>query len=214
MTATEQQTLAARTDGSMRDIAALALSDDWTMAEGIERLGDRSPCQAIAAYEAGMIPLVEAEPDFSGPGAKALRDWLKPIGMKLAPSMAPDVCSPWLTAVVMALSDFPAKVATQAARNAIRIPMQFLNEVDGHVRAEAEKLMERHRTALMRLRHMRDEIERAARPAQPQIAAPVDDAPMASNEIRALSPEFRRIGLAQGWITQAQIDAAEQELAA
>lgn len=199
-----------KADGSMREIARLALSDEWTMETGIKALNGCDPRQAIVAYEDSLTPLADAEPSFDGPASKGLRDWLKPIGMKIAPTMAPEVCSTWLTAVVMALSDFPAKVATQAARNAIRVPMQFLNEVDGHVRTEAEKLMGRHRTALSRLHRMRAEIERAAQPAQPQIAAPLEDEPMTDAEIRALSPQFRRIGLERGWLTQEQIDAADQ----
>lgn len=201
-----------KADGSMRELARLALSTEWTSEKGMAVLNGANPQDAIAAYEAGLKPLAEAEPNFDGPGSKGLRDWLKPIGMKISPSMAPEVCSTWLTAVVMALSDFPAKVATQAARNAIRTPMQFLNEVDGHVRAEAEKLMETHRYALRRLRWMKEDIERAAKPQQPQIASPGEDGrPLTNAEIRALAPTFRRIGLANGWLTQEQIDAADAE---
>lgn len=198
----------------MRELARLALSDEWTMAGGIALLGNNPAEAAIAAYDASLASLADTDPTLSGEAARALRDWLKPIGMKIAPTMAPDVCSTWLTSVVMALSDFPPKVATQAARNAIHIPMQFLNEVDGHVRAEAERLMDRHRHALSRLRWMRDEIERAARPPVPMIEAPRADEPMTDAEIRALSPILRRIGLGQGWITQEQLDAADAALAA
>lgn len=196
--------------GAMREAAQIALAPDWTLETALASLDGQDVGAALASYESGLVALAEAEPKLDGAGAAMVRKWLKPIGMKIAPAMGEDVAGDWLTAVMMALSDFPAKVTAQAARAAIRVPMQFLNEVDGHVRAEAERIMARHRTAVLRLRMMRDAIVRAAAPARPQLAAPEEGAtPLSAAELRALKPDFRRIGLDQGWITQAELDAAD-----
>jgi hypothetical protein len=89
--------------------------------------------------------------------------------------------------------------------------MAFLNEVDGHVRAEAERIMggTGRRSAA---EAMREAIARAAAPERPQLPAPEDGAtPLSPAELRALTPELRRMGLAQGWVTQAALDAADAE---
>lgn len=209
----------APTDGSMREAARLALSSDWTLSGALAALGGEDVPATIAAYEASMAPLGSVErlarsaDGGFGPGFTALRQALKLIGMKIAPTMSAQQCDGWLSAVSIALSDFPAKVAVQAARAALHVPMSFLNEVDGHVRAEAVRLMERHDLALRRLRSMAAEIERAARPANPQLAAPAQDQRLTGAEIRALSGPFLRIGLEQGWVTQDEVDAAIAEAA-
>lgn len=192
----------------MRELARLALSDDWTMAKGIEVLGAEDPDVAISAYEDGLVPLMEAESlergrngEF-GPGMTALRTWLRPIAMKIAPTMETELSSDWLTAVAMALSDFPAKIAVQAARAALHIPMNYLNEVDGHVRVEAERLMERHRNALWRLRQMREEIERAARPPVPQLEAVEDVQPWTLEQARGTPAYLLDVGLRAGFISR------------
>jgi hypothetical protein len=203
---------AAKAGGSMREAAQVALAADWRLEEAAALVGAADVAMAIGQFEAGLVPLGQAEPKLDGEGASLVRQWLRPIGMKIAPAMDEKVAGKWLSAVVMALRDFPAKVTAQAARAAIMIPMAYLNEVDGHVRAEAEKIMGRHRTALRRLRAMQEAIARAAAPERPQIAAPEDGAtPLSPAELRVMPPELRRIGLAQGWVTQAALDAADAE---
>lgn len=203
----------SRAGGAMREAAQIALAEDWTLAGAVAVVAGDDVDQALAGYEAGLAPLAETEPRFDGDGAAAVRQWLKPIGMKIAPAMGKEVAGDWLSAVMMALSDFPAKVIVQATRSAIRVPMQYLNEVDGQVRAEAEKIMARHRTALLRLRQMQEAIRRAAEPERPALAPPEDGAtPLSPAELRALTPDLRRIGLAQGWITQEQLEAADAEI--
>jgi hypothetical protein len=196
--------------GAMREATRLALGDEWSLADAVAAVDAVGVAAALAGYEGGLVALAEAEPKLDGDGAACVRTWLKPIGMKIAPSMGADVAADWLTAVMMALSDFPARVVAQAARTAIRVPMAYLNEVDGHVRAEAERIMSRHRRAIARLKAMREEIQRAACPPVPQIAAPEDGATaLSAAELRALTPELRRMGLAKGWVTQADLDAAD-----
>ncbi|WP_380873618.1 hypothetical protein [Sphingomonas sp. DBB INV C78] len=206
----------------MRDAARLALSDDWTMETGLAALAGEDIRATVAAYEASMLPLQRAEdmgaiatdadgrPQF-GPQMTAVRTWLKPLGMKIAPSMSPEQCAAWLTAVAMALSDFPARVIVKAAQAAIHIPMSFLNEVDGHVRKEAEAQMQRHATALARLKRMHAEIERAAEPKLPPSAGWENgEAPrLTPEEIRRTPMWVLKLGIAAGDITQEEVDAAK-----
>ncbi|WP_404711503.1 hypothetical protein [Sphingomonas sp. MMS24-J13] len=198
----------------MRDAARLALSFEWTLAGALDSLAGEDLGATITAYEASLAPLNEIERlerDENGHFGRwmtELRTWLKPIGMKISPTMSPEQCSAWLTAVAIALSDLPPKVATQAARAAIHIPMSFMNEVDGHVRAEAIKIMGRHKTALRRLHAMQAEILRAANP-QPALSAPDPFERYTAEEIRRMSPHIRSIGLTCGALTQAEIDEAD-----
>jgi hypothetical protein len=186
------------------------LADGWSLAESVSLVTAAAVEAALERGEAAMLPLDRVEPKLDGAGAADVRMWLKPIGMKIAPSMGEEVCRTWLSAVVMALSDFPASAVAAAARSAIRIPMQYLNEVDGHVRIEAEKEMQRRRTALRRLRLMLDEIMRASAPEQPLLQAPEDGAtPLSPAELRALPAHLRRLGLNAGWVTQEELDAAD-----
>jgi hypothetical protein len=204
---------ASKADGSMREVAQLALSEDWSIEAARQALAGDDIATTIQTYEAGLVPLADAESlerdehDQFGPGMTMVRTWLKPIGMKIAPTMSEAQCSAWLTAVAMALSDLPAKVAAQAARAAIHIPMTFPNEVDGHVRAEALKIMDRHRRALRRLRALHDEIARAMHP-QPVLTGPDPLTPFTADEIRKMTADVRSLGLKCGALTQQEIDAA------
>lgn len=205
--------------GSMRELARLALSDHWSIEAGMATGEDAAA--ACRAYADSLLPLAETDPELTGKAAIDARTWLKPIGMKIAPTMSADQCSAWLNAVMLALSDFPARVVMQAARIAIRTPMEFLNQVDGHVRAEAEKIMRRHRVAMVRLERLSVAIERANEPALP---APEgyeagDVPPMSIADIKATATApggagLLRIGLAQGFIEQADYDRAMRELSA
>ena len=93
--------------------------------------------------------------------------------------------------------------------------MEFMNQVDGHVRAEAEKIMKRHRLALFRLQRLRDAVARASAPV---LSAPDGFEgggmpPMSVDDIKAtaltpMGPALLRIGITLGAITQDACDAA------
>ena len=197
----------------MRELARLALSADWSIDAGIATGED--PAAAVTLYADSLAPLAEVDPELTGSAALEARKWLKPIGMKIAPTMSQEQCSTWLNALMLALSDFPPRVIMQAARSAIRIPMEFMNQVDGHVRAEAEKIMKRHRLALFRLQRLRDAVARASAPV---LSAPDGFEgggmpPMSVDDIKAtaltpMGPALLRIGITLGAITQDACDAA------
>jgi len=147
--------------GSTPSLGALAFAGALT----VEAAQAGNVPAAIADYEGWLAKtLAVREPAFDGEHSKRVRNALKLIGMKIDPKMDMEQCATWLTAMTVALSNLPPLVIVEAAGAAIHIPMRFLNEVDQHVRTEAEKIQGRHRVALIRLRQMQAEIERASQP--------------------------------------------------
>lgn len=193
--------------GSTPDLAALAFRGSIALAdaEGVE-VGE-----VIAAYEKRLsISLADRDPMFNGDATAKVRTALKLIGMKIDPRMDEEQAMTWLTAVAMALSDFPWWVITAAVPAAIRVPMRFLNEVDGVVREKCEEVMARHRVALIRLRALQREIADAAKPKLPPAEPPK---PIGPDEYRAMARTdmgrtLLQMGLGAGHITQEDFDAA------
>ncbi len=193
--------------GSTPDLAALAFRGSIALAdaEGVE-VGE-----VIAAYEKRLaVSLADRDPMFNGDATAKVRTALKLIGMKIDPRMDEEQAMTWLTAVAMALSDFPWWIITAAVPLAIRVPMRFLNEVDGVVREKCEEVMARHRVALIRLRALQREIADAAKPKLPPAPPPK---PIGPEEYRVMAKTemgrgLLRIGLGAGHITQEDFDAA------
>ncbi len=70
--------------------------------------------------------------------------------------------------------------------------------------------MAKQHEALWRMKRWLAEIERAKIP-QPRLESPAVDARMTPEEIRALTPDLRRMALGKGWLTQEEIDAAGEK---
>lgn len=193
--------------GSTLDLAAVAFRGSIALAdaEGVD-VG-----AVIAAYERRLaLSLADRDPMFNGDATARVRTALKLIGMKIDPRMDEEQAMTWLTAMAMALSDFPWWVITAAVPDAIRVPMRFLNEVDGVVREKAEAVMARHRVALIRLRALEREIADAAKPKLPPAPPPP---PIGPDEYRAMARSdmgrtLLRMGLGAGYISQEDFDAA------
>lgn len=198
--------------GSTLDLAAIAFRGSVALAdaEGV------NVADVIAAYERRLgLTLADRDPMFNGDATAKVRTALKLIGMKIDPRMDEEQAMTWLTAVAMALSDFPWWVITAAVPAAIRVPMRFLNEVDGVVREKAEDVMRRHRVALYRLRALEREIANAAKP---KLEAPEgwdggDRPPPTKEELRKMARSelgitVLRLGLGNGHIAQEDFDAA------
>lgn len=157
----------------------------------------------LASYERGLTPLKEAEPAGGKPGrlTTGLGDDLAMLVTKVAPTMSAEQADAWIKVVVLALSDLPGRVAREAAQAALHRPMRFPSDIEAAVRAEAGNIMNRHVIACSRLRELATEQHRPAPKADE--FEPFEDA-----EIRRMSPELRRMGLACGALTQADIDRA------
>jgi len=198
--------------GSTLDLAAVAFRGSIALAdaEGVD-VGE-----VISAYERRLaLSLADRDPMFNGDATAKVRTALKLIGMKIDPRMDEEQAMTWLTAVAMALSDFPWWVITAAVPDAIRVPMRFLNEVDGVVREKAEAVMSRHRVALIRLRALEREIADAAKP---KLTAPEgwnggERPPLKPDELRKLGGStlgraVLEMGRSAGHVSQEDFDAA------
>lgn len=171
-----------------RALTRMVLQDGWTATAAADPAEVE---QAIAEIEA-TLPLAQTDRKLNGPETNAIADALRPIGAKLAPSMSHEQAVAWRCAVVLALSDLPARIALYGVRKAIHRPMQFLNEVDGVAREYANEALDRQRNALHRLKRMRAEIERAANP-QPKLEAPPMD--WTEESVAEANDLFARVGV-------------------
>lgn len=150
----------------------------------------------------GMVRDGEAELGFRFDGMTAkLVDALRPLGIKIAPTMSPQQAGGWLAAMVAALSDLPPRVSVRAAQEAIHTPMSFINEVEAAVRAKAELVAARYSLALRRLERMQREIAEAAKPSRLLIAGEPAQG-LTQADVDAMDTAMIRIGLACGALVQ------------
>lgn len=188
---------------SVRDLAIVALDFragfdlDKLIATGVSA---DDAADAIAAIDDQLVPAKLADPEFQSKQAKVLRDRIGIIGRKIKPDLSPDAAKDWVGALVIALSNLPYRISTEAAAEAIHTPFQFLSEVEIEIRKKAESVQSRFSAAKYRLDRLRRQI--IAPP--PQIATPqphvwtqsdIDD--LASSDI---GKALIRIGVANGWI--------------
>ena len=187
-------------------LAALALNSERldVSAFSAADCGD-----ALEIAQRWQVPLKELEPGgmvrddaaelgfrFDGMTAR-LVDALRPLGIKIAPTMSAQQAGAWLAVMVAALSDLPPRVAIRASQDAIHHPMQFINEVEAAVRERAEQVSARYSLALRRLEKMQREIMEASKPPRPLLeGGPTPELTQA--DVDAMSEELRRIGLACG----------------
>jgi hypothetical protein len=175
-----------------RDMLALALTD---FGRPLEVVGD--PDAALALLTRWSVPLRKEEPmGRPGPGTQRLKEGLRLIGAKIAPTMSEEQVQVWLTAMIVALSDLPARVSRKACQEAIHVPMRFLNEVEGVVRERAEEIETCFRLARSRLEALKRNLSR-----QDQEALPPPE-PMSEEELQEIGPELRKIGLGAGWLKE------------
>lgn len=214
--ATEVALLAGSPD---RELGALAL--DMRSVLPLDTTADIPA--TIAGLQAGLKPLKEVEPGamvrdpdqpigfrFEGAATSKLADALRPIGMKLNPTMSPEQVGGWLAAMIASLSDLPARVVIRGANDALHVPIRFFPEVEGVIRDKAQPHAQRYRVAIMRLERLMREIAEAAKPKLPP---PPDPEPPGPEELAAMArSEIGRsllsMGKTSGWITQEQFDAA------
>lgn len=202
----ENRVAGSSTETAEHALAALALEDIFR-PEAARQMIDRdgaSVAATVAAYQASLAPLKALDGAAKAEAAQKLENALRPIGAKIAPHLAPDQAKAWLVALVAALSDLAPRTAIKAAREALHVPMQFLSEVDGHVRAKARDIEARHRRAIMRLERLMAEVAAAATPRLTDCSA----RPLSAEELRRLPPHIVRMGLAAGHISADDLSAA------
>ena len=176
----------------------------------------------IAGMESALRPLKDVEPGgvvrdpgealgfrFEGQATRKLVDALRPIGMKINPTMSPEQVGGWIAAMVASLADLPTRAAIRGTEDALHVAIRFFPEVEGVIRTKAEPHVSRYHLAIGRLRRLEREIADAARPKLP----PADLPPVGPKEYAALARSgmgqgILRMGLTAGYLTQEQFDAA------
>lgn len=129
---------------------------------------------------------------------------LRRLAVKVSPGMSPAQTKEWRTVMTRALRDLPGMIALTAAKRALHVPMQFMNQIEDAVRTAAAQVIAERRLAIERLRLLAVQMRQAHIPRiEDRRADPLTDA-----EIAAMSPTMRAMGLKTGAITQEQIDAA------
>ena len=203
----------------LRDQAWKALSLHPSTTTGLaSALGTDAPAciaAAIAKTEHDLRPVPRDE-DGRGQWEAAIDTRLTRLAAKVLPTAKPADTTVWRDAMTDALCDLPAMVSLTAAKRAIHTPFRFIGEIEIAVREIADGILAERQAALAAFRRHAAEINAALNPVAPAIASPVADAPITVDQIRAMTPQFRAMGLKAGFITQQQIDEAigEQRLAA
>lgn len=192
------------------------MTTDFSISKGRELApgGALEVAATISAYEHSMRPLKDGEPDLRGPASDALAKGLSLIAGKVNPSISIEQGNVWRSAMLMALSDLPPRVAIAAAKDAMHVPMRFLNEVEAVIREKAEPIFARHREAIHRLNRLLADIQR---PSDNLLGAPAGyekgEVPDLTDEevIKAwtsgLGRTFIKLGIAMGHISAERVES-------
>lgn len=170
--------VSSQAGSNSRDLAALALdTGSWSIERAQEIGGDIE--EARERLNLMARPAKEVEPNGQidgkrGPKTDRLMQALRMLGAKIAPTMSAEQVNVWIVALTTALSDLPFAFSIRGAQDAVHVPMQFLNEVEGVVREKAEGARVRHSLALFNLRKLERAIEEASKPKLPPPPPPTE----------------------------------------
>jgi hypothetical protein len=181
----------------------------WTTERAVEALGTGTPealTAAIALVERELRP-VPRDAEGRKAWCIAIDDRLRRLAAKVAPGMAPAQGDEWRSAMVEALSDLPAMVALTACKRAMHRPFQFLNQVEAAVREIAASVIEEREARRRAAERILRDLERAAA-APPALPRADLDRPVTAEEIRAMPPSVRAMGVKIGAISEADVAAA------
>lgn len=206
--------------GALRRIAKVA-AEPIPLGDAIRALSEEERSmvpRALEQYRASLAPLRALEPKLDGAEAAKVRESFMPLGAKMRPDMSQEQGHAWTAAILIAFSDLPSWAVCKAMAEAMHTAWQFPSELEAGIRAGAERILQRHFAALGRIREMMEAIERAARPAQPQLS---DDRgePLTYDEALAIArgPAGRSLlnmGKNLGTISQEHFDRIIRQLEA
>lgn len=166
---------------------------------------------AIAKVEHDLRPVPQDRAGRESWG-RAIDERLRRLAVKVLPTAKPADTEAWRSALIEALADLPAMVALTAAKRAIHRPFRFIGDIEVTVREIAAEVLADRQEHLAAFTRHRNEIDRALNPPVAELPPPDGDAPISAHGIRAMTADFRRLGLKAGFITQEQIDAAFAEV--
>jgi hypothetical protein len=191
-------------------IAQLALAPgEWKAAAAHElarSIGPDAINDAIALVRQQFAP-VPSDDDRRAEWAVAMDERLRRIALKVSPGMSPAQAAPWRGVMVEALADLPAMVALTAAKRALHIPMQFMNQIEPAIRDAAAQVLAERNLAIERLRRLAVQRKQAT---MPRLEDRRGD-PLTVAEIAAMPPALREMGRKAGAITLEQILSADQK---
>ncbi len=154
--------------------------------------------EAIASYEQALIPMQSRTAAERLPDQQQLAKFIGSIGARIRPDFSEAQAQLWIQGMVDALDHLPARIALQSAREARHIPIEFPGQVLGKILEIAEKHLATHRARIARLKRLRTIAEQS-----PAIEASPEAKDLASQqELRAMSPELAKLGIAGGWLVE------------
>lgn len=186
----------------------------WTTDRARQELGDAAPetLAAIIARIGHDLRPVPAEVKAQQAWRDAIDERLRRLAAKVAPGMAPSQTEEWRLSMADALADLPAMVSLTACKRAIHRPFRFLNEIEHAVREIADEIITDRESRRRAAERILSDLQRAV--AQPPALPPVDDdRPITADEIRAMPPTLRAMGVKIGAFTDAAVAEALAEQA-
>jgi len=187
---------------SLPRAVALALTDSAHSGDAWD--AEEAMREITAAGQRDRLPMLAEQ--FATSLAAVDRAWLDDrlslAWLAMGHSKSGDVATAWLSETARLLADIPQDIVSEAIDEAIKASDKgFLPSV-GAIRKFADPLVAKRKRVAARLARL---ISGKPKPME-AIEPPVEV--ISIEEIRAMTIEFRRMGLAKGWITQAQIDEA------
>lgn len=186
---------------SSRTIARTVMS--WPLdLNALAKQVDRSAVShALDGYRKAMIPMGKLTKAERQDDQQALARLIRSIGLRIRPDFTEDQAQMWITAMVEALDDQPARIAMLAAKEAQRHPLQFPGEVLKIILEKAEP----HRIAYSRaIRNLESLLKSIDNP--PLIEATTEAKDLASQisnaEIQDMPSQMRQLGLAAGFLIE------------
>lgn len=196
--------------GPSTELVSLALAGAPTDRLEAVSSAPADVAEAIGRTEAMLTPLKDIDPRHHAEAVNRLDEALRPIGAKIAPTIGDEQARAWRAAMVLALSDLPARVAIGGAKDALHQPMRYLNEVEGQIRERAEQHAIRLRLALGKLRAFEREV--SVRKLAPPPGYEGGQTPsLTREELRKVPLDILKLGLKNGHISQEDFDHATAE---
>ncbi len=174
-----------------REVIRLATRQDFSVAAVEGRVDLATVVEAIERM-AWPPSLKEQDPELTSKHAIEIDTLFRPIGAKIDPRISPEQGFAWRKAMVLALSDLPAKIVHDALLKTVHRPMQFLNEVETVVREEADKIIHDRRVIIGRLEALRRALDGAA---NPQVRLAPEPMTWTQEDVDKANSAFRNCGL-------------------
>ena len=156
---------------------------------------------ALDGYRKAMIPMCKLTKAERQPDQQTLAKLIRSIGLRIRPDFSEDQARMWISAMVEALEDQPARIAILATKDAQRHPLQFPGEVLKIIHEKAEPHIAAHRRAIRNLEALLKTIDEppsieASPEAKAQSILITDD------DLQDMVKPLRQFGLTAGFLIE------------